>query len=199
MKKIRIFFIAALLAVVTSCATAVYAQRRVSEMDEEAIVMQERYPQLFNYYMEGVLRVNSLKEYVNENGEIDYKLKYSFVRYYYRNHYDMLEAMKTHLPDFYYMYINGIIEVTSMYKYVDRETGQIRYRARYRRIYDYYYDYYPRYGGVHIDYRPRIMRPMPAPRPTPHVRPNRPHDRPHDQGGSHHHHGNHGGGRPGRR
>jgi hypothetical protein len=199
MKKIRIFLGMLLLAVVTSCATSALAQRRITEMDEEAIILKERYPQLFNYYMEGVLKVNSLREYVNENGDVDYNLKYSFVRYYYRNHYDMLDALKTYLPDLHYMYVNGIIEVTSLYKYVDRETGQIRHRARYRNIYDYYYDYYPRYNGVHIYYHPRINRPVPPPRhrPTPpRVEPNRPHNpggnRPPQQ-----HNGNHG--RGGRR
>ena len=207
MKKIRIFLAMLLLAVVTSCATSALAQRRITEMDEEAIIMQERYPQLFNYYMEGVLKVNSLRAYVNENGEVDYNLKYSFVRYYYRNHYDMVETLRVHLPDLYYLYSNGIVDVTSLYKYVDVETGQIRYRARYRSIYDYYYDYYPRLGGVHLYYRPRINRPVPPPRPRPvqpRVEPNRPHNpggnRPHNQGGNRppqQHNGNNG--RGGRR
>ena len=89
----------------------------------------------------------------------------------------MVETLKVQLPDLYYMYVNGLVDVTSLYKYVDKETGLIRYRARYRHIYDYYYDYYPRLGGVHLYYRPRLNNPPPISRPRqPRIEPNRPHN-----------------------
>ena len=177
-----------LTIIVSSCGTASYASRRtVNEMDEISYVLANYYPQLHEYYMEGVLDVTSLKEVVLEDGTVDYKVKYRFIRYYYRNHTDKMEALKLHFPELYEMYISGVIEINSLYKYVEKDTGRIRHHCSYSRIYDYYYNYYPRLGGSHIYYRPRPL--PPAPRPAPRVQPNPP--RPNNPGG------NPGGGRPG--
>ena len=158
-----------------SCAPTRYvSQRRVTEMDEVSYVLANHYPQLHYYYMEGVLRVNSLKEVVLPDNTVDYKVNYDFVRYYYGNYTERMEVLKTNYPELYQMYVNGVIEVTSLYKYVERDTGKIRHRVSYRRIYDYYYRYYPGiHDGVHIYYRPR-PRYQPAPPPRPDVRQNNP-------------------------
>jgi hypothetical protein len=146
-------------------------------MDEVSYVLANYYPQLHSYYMEGVLRVNSLKEVVLADGTVDYKVKYSFVRYYYRDFNERIAAVKANYPELYDMYISGVIDIDSVYKYVDKETGAIRLKVNYSRIYDYYYRYYPgvRGGAVHIyQYRPRVyplaprrMQPPPQPRPQP--------------------------------
>lgn len=166
-----------LIVSATSCASTRYvSQRRVTEMDEVSYVLANYYPQLHYYYMEGVLRVNSLKEVVLPDNTVDYKVDYDFVRYYYRNFSDRMDALKEYYPELYQMYVNGVIEITSLYKYVERDTGKIRHRVSYRRIYDYYYHYYPGlHDGVHIYYRPRPRyQPAPPPRPRPDVRPNNP-------------------------
>ena len=74
MKRI-LAIIVALLLVVTSCGTARYvSQRNVREIDKISYVLYNQYPQLYEYYLEGVLRVNSMKEVVRPDGTLDYKI-----------------------------------------------------------------------------------------------------------------------------
>ena len=107
------------------------------------------------------------------------------MKYYYRNYSEMMEVLKNHFPELYQMYLNGVIEVTGIYKYVDRDTGVIRNHVLYRRIYDFYYErtIIP-YNHTRLHYRPRPMplpmyrpsppppKPQPAPRPGGNHRPN---------------------------
>lgn len=174
MKKFYLILLMILTIIVSSCGTASYASRRtVNEMDEISYVLANYYPQLHNYYMEGVMDVDSMKEIVLEDGTVDYKIKYHFIRYYYRNYSDRIDALKLHFPELYELYVSGVIDINSVYKYVDKNTGAIKHHCSYSRIYDYYYRYYPRYNGVHINYyRPRV-RPTPPP-PRPRVEPQRP-------------------------
>ena len=186
MKRFYLLLVMVLILAVSSCGTARYAnQRSVNEMDEISYVLANYYPQLHTYYMEGVLRVNSMKEVVLPDGTVDYKVKYDFVRYYYRDFNEKVAVVKENYPELYDMYISGVIDLGSVYKYVDRDSGRIRVHVSYSRIYDYYYRYYPgvRGGAVHIyQYRPRVyplaprrmQPPPPQPRPRPEARPNNP-------------------------
>ena len=184
MKRFYLLLVMALTLAVSSCGTARYAnQRSVNEMDEISYVLANYYPQLHTYYMEGVLRVNSLKEVVLPDGTVDYKVKYDFVRYYYTDFNEKIAAVKANYPELYEMYVSGVIDLGSVYKYVDRDSGRIRLHVSYSRIYDYYYHYYPgTYGGLRLHYRPRpyplaprrMQPPPPQPRPRPEARPNNP-------------------------
>ena len=168
MKKFSLLLVLISSMIFISCATASYAnQRRVKEMDEISYVLANHYPQLYTYYMEGVLDVDSMKEVVLEDGTVDYKVKYHFMKYYYRNHSEMMEVLKNHFPELYQMYLNGVIDITGIYKYVDKDTGVIRNHVLYRRIYDFYYErtIIP-YSHTKLYYRPRPM-PLPRYRPTP--------------------------------
>jgi hypothetical protein len=184
MKRFYLLLVMVLTLAVSSCGTARYAsQRSVNEMDEISYVLANYYPQLHTYYMEGVLRVNSLKEVVLPDGTVDYKVKYDFVRYYYTDFNEKIAAVKANYPELYEMYVSGVIDLGSVYKYVDRDSGRIRLHVSYSRIYDYYYHYYPgTYGGLRLHYRPRpyplaprrMQPPPPQPRPRPEARPNNP-------------------------
>lgn len=189
----------ALMVLVTSCATASYAQRPIREMDEVSYVLANHYPQLHTYYMEGLLKVNSIKEVVLPDGTLDYRIKYDYVRFHYRDIRDKLEIVKVYYPELYDMYVNGVIDFNSVYRYVDRNTGEIKLHVSYRRLYDYYYEYYPIYRGVgRIHYAPRRypmaprrMQPAPHPSPNPghgpHIRQggNRPPQGGYGPGGNH--------------
>ena len=169
------FLFAIALVLLTACGTSKYvSQRRINDMDEISLVLYNNYPVLHEYYMEGVLEVNSLKEVTLENGETAYNIKYKFIKYRYPEFNDRMAALKEYYPEVYDMYMNGVIEVTSFYKYVD-DSGVIRHHVSFRRIYDFYYNDSPRYGGVRLIYRPRpypMFRPSPPrPRPAPGPRP----------------------------
>lgn len=180
MKRFYLLLVMALMLAVSSCGTARYtSQRSVNEMDEISYVLANYYPQLHTYYMEGVLRVNSLKEVVLPDGTVDYKVKYDFVRYYYTDFNEKIAAVKANYPELYEMYVSGVIDLGSVYRYVDRDSGRIRLHVSYSRIYDYYYHYYPgTYGGLRLHYRPRpyplAPRRMQPPPPQPRPEPNRP-------------------------
>ena len=175
-KEMRNFLITLFAAVaLISCGTPAYVSKRtITEMDEVSYVLANYYPQLHEYYMEGVLNVRYLKEIVTDEGEVAYNIKYSFCRYNYPNFSDRMEALKTYYPEVYQMYMTGVIGITSFYKYVDRDSGKIRHHVSFRRIYDFYYgETLVPYHHTRIYYRPR---PLPIPRPRPEARPepNRP-------------------------
>ena len=184
MKRFYLLLVMVLMLAVSSCGTARYvSQRSVNEMDEISYVLANYYPQLYAYYMEGVLRINSLKEVVLPDGTVDYKVKYDFVRYYYTDFNEKIAAVKANYPELYEMYVSGVIDLGSVYSYVDRGSGRIRLHVSYSRIYDYYYHYYPgTYGGLRLHYRPRpyplaprrMQPPPPQPKPRPEARPSNP-------------------------
>ncbi len=165
MKTIKLLMLTIISFIIVSCAsTANLTYQRIDNEENIAYVLSTYYPQLYQYYDEGVLKVNSIKEVVLENNIIDYKIKYKFVRRYYYNDYaEMAIILKEHFPELYDMYTKGIIEINSIYKYVDRDTGRIRYHVSYRNIYDTYYNIYhgPRYRGY---YRPNYRATPPPPR-----------------------------------
>lgn len=165
-----------LFAVASSCGSSRYAnERNILEMDEISYILHNNYPVLHEYYMEGVLEVTSLKEVVLDDGEKAYNVKYRFIKYRYPEFNDRMAALKEYYPEVYEMYLNGVVEITSFYKYVDKDSGVIKHHVSFRRIYDFYYNDSPRYGGVRLIYRPRpFPAPRVAPRPGPGPRPNGP-------------------------
>lgn len=169
------FLIMLLMVMLTACGITRYAdQRSVRGEDEISYVLYNNYPQLYEYYIEGVLRVTSLREVMGPDGNPDYRIRYSYVNYYYRNYDEKMAAVREHFPELYERYLNGVIEIGSVYKYVDRRTGEIRHHATLRYVNDYYYyNYYP---DMRIFYHRRPATP-PPPRMRPEPRP-RPGDRP---------------------
>ena len=187
MKRFCLFVALLVSVLVMSCASTKYANQ-VQVNDEVALILYNNYPSLYDYYMEGVLRVNSVSE-----SHIDY----DFVRYYYISYNERAAALSVHYPSVYTRYINGNIVVDDFYKYVDLESGQIRYYLSYRPIYNYYRRPYVS-GRMYFRpvppppyHRPRVepRKPHRTPTPPPAHRP--PQTRPANPP-AHQHNGNHG-------
>ena len=71
-------------SLLTACGASQYiSQRYVDEIDQISSVLANHYPQLYQYYLDGVMNVTYLKEVVLPDGTVDYKLKYRFTRYYF--------------------------------------------------------------------------------------------------------------------
>lgn len=185
MKRLLIVILTSLF--LTSCGTANYGTVYSDDVygaQSIPYVLSNYYPGLYEYYKEGVLRVTSIKEITLADGTIDYRVKYRFVKYYYDTQAEKMEIVKAFYPELYQMYINGVIDINSVYKYVDKNTGKLNYRVSYSRIYDYYHYYYSP-GYIHHT-RPYYRPPMhyrPAPKVQPNHRPtpppaNRPPQRP---------------------
>ena len=201
MKKFKALTIAicavAVLLSATSCSAARYATDNNPQVEFDATeILYNQYPTLVPFYEEGVLKVTAL---VEKNGVYD--IKYKFVKYRYTDYGEMIAVIKERFPELYNMYSFGLLDITSLYKYVDTSTMTIRYKVGYRRVYDFYYHYVPNmypYGGYRYDYRPRTPRvPRVSPPPTPRPTPNNGGNRPGGNGGPRPGGGNHGGGRPG--
>ena len=173
MKKLLIALIS--LVLVVSCASGRYISMTNPQAEVAAVeILYQQHPELVNYYEQGVLRITSLREVSTASGA-DYRIKYRFVKRHYYDYTERMEILQEFYPEIYSLYLNGLIEITSLYKYVD-EYGQIRHHVSYRRIYNYVYDYpyaYP-YSGLRIYYRQRIIA------PRPHVAPAPPRPRPND-------------------
>lgn len=170
MKKINLILIL-IISILSSCASvdtrnyvtagAVYKDYDIS------YILETYYPELNYYYQEDVLRIKSIRENTL-NGNISYDVSYEFCRYYYRNHAEIIECLRTRFPELYERYYHGLVDITSLYKYVEKRTGKIRYHVSYRRTYGGYY-YTPRYH-----YYGPIPRPIPYVRPVPRPQPPRP-------------------------
>ena len=172
MKKLVAFLLG--IGMLISCSTSRYVSLADPQAEFDAVeILYNQHPELVNYYEQGVLKITSLREVKVANG-YDYRIKYKFVKYHYYDYAERMACLKEKYPELYTMYVNGTIEINSLYKYVD-EYGAIRYHVSYRRLYDFYYDtaplIYP-YNGYRYYYRPRPIPPRVGPPPRP--RPNNP-------------------------
>ena len=190
MKKLIALFSAIVMLVCCASGRYISTSDPQTAFDAEQ-VLYDTHPELVPYYEAGVLKITSMREIVRKDGSVNYNVKYRFVKRHIREYAERMEVLKENFPELYQRYVNGTIEISSLYRYVD-EMGAIRYHVSYRNLYDFYYDYAPLiypYGGYRLHYRPRIappprreMGPRPQqPRPQPNVRPN---DRPRPQGGN---------------
>lgn len=191
MKKL-IALLVTLLLVVSSCSAGRYVSINDSEREFSAVeVLYNQHPELVPYYEAGVLKITSLREVRSEVG-YTYDIRYKFVRKYLYDQ-ERYQCLKEYYPELYDLYINGVINIRSVYRYVDDNLA-IRYQVTYSRLYDYYYENVPLihpYGGYRLYYRPRpipprMTPPPPKPKPQgnnppPQVRPN---DRPRPHGGN---------------
>lgn len=186
MKKLFTLLVA--LFALISCSTTRYISVNSPQAEANALqILQLKYPDLVPYYNEGVLQIMSYEEIPVTTG-YDYDINYRFVRYYYNNLDERIACLRTRYPDIYNLYMSGVIEITSFYKYVDKRTMEICYYINYRHTHGYRYNrvmspvypygrwnyYYPR----PIPPRPRVA-PAPRPKPRPNVGPNhRPNNNP---------------------
>jgi len=156
-----------------SCSTSRYIASTDSDYESYRVhqIFETHYPELLEYYDNDLIKVNSIKEIRSEDGSVDYKLNYHFVKHYYYD-YDIISLVRDNMTDLYRMYTNGIIDLVSAYKYVDKNDGRIKYHITYRhigydRIYNYYYPrYLSPYRYDYYYYRPsqRIIVPSNPPR-----------------------------------
>ena len=191
MKKF-IALLVTLLLVVSSCSAGRYASINNPEREFSAVeVLYNQHPELVPYYEAGVLKITSLREIRSKVG-YTYDIRYKFVRKYLYDQ-ERYQCLKEYYPELYDLYINGVINIRSVYRYVDDNLA-IRHNVTYSRLYDYYYENVPLiypYGGYRLHYRvrpipPRMTPPPPRPRPQgqnppPQARPN---DRSRPQGGN---------------
>ena len=165
MKKIATVLMLALMMLSCSAGRNISVANAQNYFDAEQ-VFYTQYPELVQFYENGLIKLTSLKENVNENGIAEYDVKYKFVRHYYRTRAEKAECLRENFPDMYVLYVNGNIEVTKLYKYVDLRTMTMKHYVSYV-SYQYVPMIYP-YGGYRYHYVPRVILPRPTPHRPPH-------------------------------
>ena len=97
MKKLLIVLI--FLASVISCASSRYVAVETTQDEPLAVeVLAAKYPEMVEYYNEGVLEITSLRTIPAGDG-YDYDVDYRFVRYYYTNPDERIECLRFYYPN----------------------------------------------------------------------------------------------------
>ena len=141
MKKIlRLMMIAIAAMTVGSCG--VYygtpynrstGYRYVENPIEQRAILRANYPQLYNYYDEGVLQIVSMKEKIYPGGRKDWDIKHRFVRRYITDSRQQMRVLQRYYPDVYELARRGSAVVREIYEYVDTG-GRIRYQVKWDRV-----------------------------------------------------------------
>lgn len=122
MKKISLL---AAIAIATLFANNAFAAREtITDSEKISEIINECYPDLKDYYDTGVMSIESLQEETLSDGSTQYDIKYKFVK----NYYDQSEiddVLKEQYPDIYMMSKTGLLKDISIYRFVDKATGNI--------------------------------------------------------------------------
>lgn len=130
MKKIIV--IAALLCTLFS-TNAFATKEPVTEEERISQIINECYPNLREYYYDGLISVQYLMEETLSDGCTEYNIRYKFVNSYYDQ--SKIDGMlKEQYPSLYALKKFGAIKDVSAYRYVDRETGKILTNVSYNRV-----------------------------------------------------------------
>ena len=143
MKKISLL---AAIAIATIFATNAFASREtITDNEKISEIINECYPDLKAYYDSGVMSIESLQEETLADGCTQYDIKYKFVR----NFYDQSEiddVLKEQYPDIYTMSKIGLLKDIAVYRFVDKDTGDILTNVAYNRNVP-QHDPAPRFGN----------------------------------------------------
>ena len=122
MKKISLL---AAIAIASFFAASAYAgQKTITDDEKISEVINDCYPELSDYYNAGVLSIESFTEETLADGSTEYDIRYKFVKNYYGQD-EIDEVLKEQYPDIYGMSKAGLLKDISIYRFVDKTTGQI--------------------------------------------------------------------------
>ena len=157
---IRILMFTAAAVLMASCmvyrsvptTSRVYSTgyRYIENPIEQREVLRAYYPQLFNYYEEGLLQIISMRERLYSNGHREWDIRRRYVKRYITSDRERMYILERYYPDVFARARRGEVRINKMYGYVDN-SGRIRYKVDYSRVWN--------------------PRPQPAPPPAPRYEP----------------------------
>ena len=140
---IRILILTAAAVLMASCmvyrsvptTTTVYSTtyRYIENPAEQRAILRAYYPQLYNYYEEGLLQIVSMRERIYPNGRRDWDIKRRYVKRYITSDREQMYILERYYPDVFARARRGEVRINKMYGYVDN-SGRIRYKVDYSRI-----------------------------------------------------------------
>ena len=143
MKKISLLAAIAIASVFSTSAFA--ARETITDSEKISEIINDCYPDLKDYYDTGVMSIESLQQETLADGSTQYDIKYKFVK----NYYDQSEiddVLKEQYPDIYAMSKTGFLKDISIYRFVDKATGNILTNVAYNRNVP-QHDPAPRFGN----------------------------------------------------
>ena len=128
MKKLVSILAIALVFAVSAQA----AREPIVENEKISEVITNYYPNIAEYYGEGLIKVDALTEDTLADGSTEYNIKYHFTRYQYTGE-ELNQVLKEKYQDIYRLKLFGIVKDVAVIKYVDKETGIIIEHVYYNR------------------------------------------------------------------
>ena len=127
----RFMIIAALFC--TMFTTNAFAMKEpVTDEEKISEVITNYYPNLKDYYEAGVISLAYLTEETLFDGSTEYNIRYKFVNSFYGE--DELDTvLNEKYPQVYNLKRMGLVKNVFAYRFVDRETGEIRTNVGYTR------------------------------------------------------------------
>lgn len=116
-----------------SHSTRMTGYRYIENPMEQRDILRMYYPQLYNYYSEGLLEIVSMREKIYPGGRKDWDIKRRYVRRYINDARQRLRVLQRYYPDVYELTRYGAATVREMYEYVDN-SGRIRYNVKWDRV-----------------------------------------------------------------
>lgn len=126
----RVIATLTLAASIASCGILQQAadSRRINDTDTRIDIIYNYYPELYAYYAEGLMKIQSIVEIPSSDGTNRYNLRYKLTKRPIRNESERLFILKDRYPDIYNGVRKGTMSVKRMYAYVD-ENGDIQYHV----------------------------------------------------------------------
>ena len=122
-----------IIAIAMAFAVSAFAAKEpIVENEKISEVITNYYPNIANYYDEGLIKVDALTEDTLADGSTEYNIRYHFTRYQYTGE-ELNKILKEKYNDIYRLKIFGLVKDVTVIKYVDKETGEITEHIYYNR------------------------------------------------------------------
>lgn len=122
-----------ILAIALAFAVSAFAAREpIVENEKISEVITNYYPNIAEYYGEGLIKVDALTENTLADGSTEYNIRYHFTRYQYTGE-ELNQVLKEKYQDIYRLKLFGLVKDVTVIKYVDKETGEITEHIYYNR------------------------------------------------------------------
>lgn len=131
MKKISLLLTIAFTLFLSS-VSAYAGKEPIMDTEKISNVIDECYPHLKDYYNAGLLHIDLLTEETLADGSKEYHIRYKFVKNYYPED-EVDEVLKEQYKDIYMMSKAGMLKDISIYRFVDKATGNILTNVAYNR------------------------------------------------------------------
>lgn len=120
----RFMIIAALFCTLLFSTSAFATREPVTDEERISEIITDYYPGLKDYYEAGVISIAAVTEETLADGSTEINVRYKFVRSFYDEN-EVDEILKEQYPDVYRLKRFGFVKDVTVYKVVDRETGEI--------------------------------------------------------------------------